>query len=109
MLESNKVLWSKFLKILYNPLTDWIVFLVIIPSKLDREASTYSLDPLVQLFVIKITNQPITWQKLNEIDLLKFKLGIRMGKEGDLGDFECGIVAGARQSGQSIFETVSVL
>jgi len=30
-----------------------------------------------------------------EDDLLKFKLSIRMGKNGVLSDFECGVVVGA--------------
>ena len=30
-------------------------------------------------------------------DLLKFQWSIRMGKKGDLSDFECGLVVGARQ------------
>ncbi len=32
-------------------------------------------------------------------DLLKFKPIIRMGKKGDLIDFECGMVVGARRAG----------
>jgi len=41
--------------------------------------------------------------------LLKFKLSIRTGKQGDLSDFERGMVVGARQAGLSISETVDLL
>ncbi len=34
--------------------------------------------------------------------LLKFKLNIRMGKKGDLSDFEHGMVVGARRAGLSL-------
>ncbi len=37
-----------------------------------------------------------------EDDLLKFKQSIRMGKKGDLSDFERGMVVGARRAGVSI-------
>ena len=47
------------------------------------------------------------WQQLNAFrhvdmvqdDLLKFKPSIRMGKKGDLSDFGCGMVVGARLAG----------
>ncbi len=62
-------------------------------------------------------NQPITWQQLNafrlsrcgEDDLLKFKPSIRMGKKGDLSDFERGMVVGARRAGRSISKTADLL
>ncbi len=60
-------------------------------------------------------HMPITWQQLNvasrcgEDDLLKFKPSTRMGNKGDLCDFECGIVVGARQSGLSISKTAYLL
>ena len=34
---------------------------------------------------------------------------IRIGKKGDLSDFECGMVVGARQAGLSISETADLL
>lgn len=50
-----------------------------------------------------IVAQPITWQELRVFwhlhlcgeDLLRLKTGIRVGKKGDLKDFEHGKVAGA--------------
>ncbi len=42
-------------------------------------------------------------------DLLKFKPSIRMGKKGDLSDFECGMVVGARRAGLSISKTADLL
>uniref|UniRef100_A0A9J8DEC8 Uncharacterized protein n=1 Tax=Cyprinus carpio carpio TaxID=630221 RepID=A0A9J8DEC8_CYPCA len=42
-------------------------------------------------------------------DLLKFKLSIRMGKRGDLSDFERGMVVGARWAGLSISKTADLL
>ena len=42
-------------------------------------------------------------------NLLKFKPSIRMGKKGDLSDFECGVVVGARRAGLSISETAYLL
>ncbi len=64
--------------------------------------------------VTQIANQPITWQQLNasrcaEYDLLKFKPSIRMGKKGDLSDFERGMVVGARRAGLSISKTADLL
>ncbi len=44
-----------------------------------------------------------------EDDLLKFKPSIRMGKKGDLSDFECGMVVGARRDGLSISKTAVLL
>ena len=41
--------------------------------------------------------------------MLKFKPSIRMGKKADLGDFECGMVVGARRAGLSISETADLL
>jgi len=41
--------------------------------------------------------------------LLKFKLSIKIGKKGDLSDFECGIVLGARFAGLSISETADTV
>ena len=43
------------------------------------------------------------------VNLLKFKSSIRMGKKGDLSDFERGIVVGARQAGLSISKTADLL
>lgn len=40
-----------------------------------------------------------------EDDLLKFQMSIRKKKKGDLGDFECGMNAGARCAGLSISQT----
>lgn len=39
-----------------------------------------------------MSNQPITWQQVS----------IRMGKKGDLTDFERGMIVGDRQAGLSI-------
>ncbi len=44
-----------------------------------------------------------------EVDLLKFKPSIRMGKKGDLSDFENGMVDGARWAGLSISKTADLL
>ncbi len=44
-----------------------------------------------------------------EDDLLKFKPSIRMGKEGDLSDFECGMVVGAKRADMSISKTADLL
>ena len=41
--------------------------------------------------------------------MLKFKLSIRMGKKGDLGDSERGRVVGVRRAGLSISETADLL
>jgi len=57
-----------------------------------------------------------TWQKLNafrHVDMVKmiygkFKLSIKMGKKGDLSDFECGMVAGARRASLNISETADL-
>ncbi len=37
-----------------------------------------------------------------EYNLLKYKPSIRMGKKGNLSDFERGMVVGARRAGRSI-------
>ncbi len=42
-------------------------------------------------------------------DLLRFKPSIRMEKKGDLSDFECGLVVGARRAGLSILKTADLL
>ncbi len=42
-------------------------------------------------------------------DDLKFKPSIRMGKKGDLSDFERGMVVGARRAGLSISKTADLL
>ncbi len=47
--------------------------------------------------------------RCGEDDLLKFKPSIRMGKKGDLSDFECGMVVGARRAGLSISKTADLL
>ncbi len=44
-----------------------------------------------------------------EDKLLKFKPSIRMGKKGDLRDFEHGMVVGARQAGLSISKIADLL
>ncbi len=44
-----------------------------------------------------------------EYNLLKYKLSIRMGKKGDLSDFERGMVVGARRAGRSISKTADLL
>ncbi len=41
--------------------------------------------------------------------MLKFKPSIRMGKKGDLSDFECVMVVGARWACLSISNTVDLL
>ncbi len=41
--------------------------------------------------------------------MLKFKPSITMGKKGDLSDFECGMVVGARRAGLSISKTADLL
>ncbi len=40
---------------------------------------------------------------------MKFKPSIRMGKKGDLSDFKCGMVVGARRAGLSISKTADLL
>ncbi len=47
--------------------------------------------------------------RCGEDDLLKFKLSIRMGKKGDLSNFERGMVVGARRAGLSISQTADLL
>ncbi len=71
----------------------------------------------VQLVSNTIVNQPITWQQLNafrHLDVVKTtclssNLSIRMGKKGDLSDFERGMVVGARRAGLSISKTADLL
>ncbi len=46
--------------------------------------------------------QCIKASRCGEDDLLKFKPSVRMGKKGDLSDFERGMVVGARRTGLSI-------
>ncbi len=46
--------------------------------------------------------------RCGEDDLLKFKPSIRMGKKGDLSDFERGMVVGARWVGLSISKTADL-
>ena len=41
--------------------------------------------------------------------MLKFKPSIKMGKKGDLSDFERGVVVGARRARLSISETADLL
>ena len=53
--------------------------------------------------------QCITSSRRGEDDLLKFKPSIRMGKKGDLSDFERGMVVGARRAGLSISKTADLL
>ena len=43
------------------------------------------------------------------VDLLKLKPNIRMGKNGDVSEFERGMVVGARRAGLSISETADLL
>ncbi len=63
--------------------------------------------------VTQIADQPITWQQLVASrcgeDDLTFKPSIRMGKKGDLSDFEHGMVVGARRAGLSISKTAELL
>ncbi len=47
--------------------------------------------------------------RCGEDNLLKFKPSIRMGKKGDLSDFEHGMVVGTRRAGLSISKTVDLL
>ncbi len=49
--------------------------------------------------------QCIQASRCGEDDVLKFKPNIRMGKKGDLSDFERGMVVGARRAGLSISKT----
>ncbi len=67
----------------------------------------------VQLFGWSANNvaatQCISAHRHGQDDLLKFKPSIRMGKKGDLSDFECGMVVGARRAGLSISETADLL
>ncbi len=53
--------------------------------------------------------QCIQASRCGEDDLLKFKPSIRMGKKGDLSDFERGMVVGARQAGLSISKIADLL
>ncbi len=46
--------------------------------------------------------QYIYASRCGEDDLLKFKPSIRIGKKGDLSDFECGMIVGARRACLSI-------
>lgn len=41
--------------------------------------------------------------------MLKFTPSIRMWAKSDLRDFECGVVVGTGQAGQSILETANLL
>jgi len=66
---------------------------------------------------MQISNQPITWQLLECIKecgpgqdyLLNSKLNVRMGKKGDLSNFESGMVVGARRAGLSISQPAQLL
>ncbi len=53
--------------------------------------------------------QCIKASRCGEDNVLKFKPSIRMGKKGDLSDFERGMVVGARRAGLSISKTVDLL
>ncbi len=53
--------------------------------------------------------QCIQISRFSEDDLLKFKPSIRMGKKGDLSDFERGMVVGTRRAGLSISKTADLL
>ncbi len=46
--------------------------------------------------------QCIQASRCDEDKLLKYKTSIRTGKKGDLSDFDCGMVVGARRAGLSI-------
>ncbi len=46
--------------------------------------------------------------RCGEDDLLKFKPSVRMGKKGDLSDFERGMFVGARWVGLSISKTADL-
>ncbi len=54
-------------------------------------------------------SQCIWASRCGEDDLLKFKQSIRMGKKGDLSDFERGMVVGDRRAGLSISKTAGLL
>jgi len=45
----------------------------------------------------------------SEDNLLNSKLNVRIGKKGDLSNFECGMVVGARQAGLSISQSHQLL
>ncbi len=47
--------------------------------------------------------------RCGEDDMLKFKPSIRMGKKGDLSDFERGMFVGVRRTGLSISKTLRLL
>ncbi len=49
--------------------------------------------------------QCILVSRCGEDGLLKFKPSIRMGKKGDLNNFECGMVVGPRRADLSISKT----
>ncbi len=55
------------------------------------------------------STQCIYASRCGEDHLLKFKPSIRMGKKGDLSDFERGMVVGARRAGLSISKTSDLL
>jgi len=67
--------------------------------------------------LMQLSNQLITWQLLKCIkgcglgqdNLLNSKLNVRMGKKGDLSNFECDMVVGARQAGLSISQSAQLL
>lgn len=51
----------------------------------------------------QIANQPLTWPQVSEsVNLLKFKPIIRMGKRGDISDFEHNMVVGVRRAGPNM-------
>jgi len=53
--------------------------------------------------------QCISAYRCGKDDLLKFKPSIRMGKKGDLSDFEHGMVVDTRRAGLSISKTADLL
>jgi len=66
---------------------------------------------------MQLSNQPIIWQLLQCIygcgpdqdNLLNSKLNVRMGKKGDLSNFESGMVVGARWAGLSISQSAQFM
>ncbi len=63
-------------------------------------------------FIIEFSNGIVhlsSVERCGEDNLLKFKLIIKMGKKGDLSDFERGMVVSARRVGLSISETADLL
>ncbi len=78
----------------------FIIIIIIITIIINTLTGHFIRYTCSKCLVTQIANQPITWQQLNafrHLDLLKFEPSIRMGKKGDLSDFEHGMVVGARR------------